>query len=313
MRPLSNRRLLLLAAAICALALPRPASAHSRSRPVALDFTLKLGTAPPGVHAAVLDGERSLRLRVDPGTRVVVPGALYEPMLRFDRDGVWANRNSLTAAADRIVRAGKGWTLLTRAHSFRWHDHRLVAPQGLRPGQSAPWSLKFTADGHPAALVGTYTRAPRPLVWPWLVGAGAVLAVLAECARRRPRGRARLAAIITLGAAVGALVDAASFSAWLQVVLVALLVLAAARANLRTPGRGIIAGVVGAGAAAIGLGYLAVFHHGVVLSSLPPAVARLATAVALVGGATAIVLGVGASEPRPEEVSPVGSDIRPQL
>jgi hypothetical protein len=50
--------------------------------------------------------------------------------------------------------------------------------------------------------------------------------------------------------------------------------------------------VVGVVAAALGLGSLSVFWHGVVVSSLPALVARLATAVAFLGGAAAVVLAV---------------------
>jgi hypothetical protein len=50
--------------------------------------------------------------------------------------------------------------------------------------------------------------------------------------------------------------------------------------------------VVGVVAAALGLGSLSVFWHGVVVSSLPASLARLATAVAFLGGAAAVVLAV---------------------
>ena len=57
-------------------------------------------------------------------------------------------------------------------------------------------------------------------------------------------------------------------------------------------------GTVGAVAAALTLGSLGVFWHGVVISSLSPALARLATAAAVVGGCAATVLGVLAGEPK---------------
>jgi hypothetical protein len=50
--------------------------------------------------------------------------------------------------------------------------------------------------------------------------------------------------------------------------------------------------IVGVVAAALGLGSLSVFWHGVVVSSLPDDAARLATAVALLGGAAAVVLAL---------------------
>ena len=50
--------------------------------------------------------------------------------------------------------------------------------------------------------------------------------------------------------------------------------------------------VVGVVAASLGLGSLSVFRHGVVVSSLPASLTRVATAVALVGGAAAVVVAV---------------------
>jgi hypothetical protein len=50
--------------------------------------------------------------------------------------------------------------------------------------------------------------------------------------------------------------------------------------------------IVGVVAASLGLGSLSVFRHGVVISSLPAPVTRLATAIALVGGASAVVVAV---------------------
>ena len=81
---------------------------------------------------------------------------------------------------------------------------------------------------------------------------------------------------------------------WIEVASAALLAVLALGAlvfgdrSLRTWA----AMVVGVVAAALGLGSLGVFTHGVVISSLPAIVARLATAVALVGGSAAVVLAV---------------------
>ena len=77
-----------------------PAAAHSRAPTVALDY--RLAVAPSqlaGVHVDVVDGDRSLRVQVDPPHRLVVRGLLGEPALRFGPDGVWANRASPTATS----------------------------------------------------------------------------------------------------------------------------------------------------------------------------------------------------------------------
>jgi hypothetical protein len=290
--------LLLLAATLSALGLPGAATAHSRARTVALDYTLRLKPAPAGIRADVIDGDRALRLRVVPSLRVVVLGALGEPMLRFDRDGVWANRASPTASADRIVPPGTGWTLLTHGHSLRWHDHRLAPRAGVNRRLAVP----LVVDGRRDVLKGTFTFVPRPRVWPWLLGALALVVVVA-------RTRAVVAA--ALAAATGALVAAVSFGARLETGMAVVLVLATAYALRRSRGRTVVAGIVGAVAVAIALGWLGVFRHGVVVSSLPAWLTRLATGVAFAGGLSAVVLSI--LEPRAKEVRAVRRDVGPEL
>ncbi len=56
--------------------------------------------------------------------------------------------------------------------------------------------------------------------------------------------------------------------------------------------------IVGVVAAALGVGSLSVFWHGIVISSLPALFTRLATAVASLGGAAAVVLAVLAPNDR---------------
>jgi hypothetical protein len=286
------------------LAAPGRAAAHSRAPTVALDFRLELARAAlPGVRAEVIDGDRALRVRVEPLHRLLVLGLLGEPLLRFGPDGVWVNRASPSADADRLARRGSGWLRLTRGHGLLWHDHRLSPPARLQPGASAPWSLPIVLDGRRTELTGTFTRVARPPLWPWLVAGLVALGVVAVFARARPGRRAETAAAIAGVAAAGALTASAAFATgdaiarraqWIEVGSAALLAVLAAGASLVGDRslRTWAAMVVGVFAAALGLGSLSVFWHGVVISSLPALFARLATAVALVGGAAAVVLAI---------------------
>jgi hypothetical protein len=281
-----------------------PAAAHSRAPTVALDY--RLAVAPSqlaGVHVDVVDGDRSLRVQVDRPHRLVVRGLLGEPALRFGPDGVWANRASPTAEADRLSARGSGWVRLSSGRALLWHDHRLAPPPDLRAGKSAPWSLPVVLDGRSARLTGTFTRVAPPPLWPWLVaGLVAVGALVALGHIAKPR-RAEAAAALAGVAAGAALAASTAFATgdaiarrtqWIEVASAALLAVLALGAlvfgdrSLRTWA----AMVVGVVAAALGLGSLGVFTHGVVISSLPAIVARLATAVALVGGSAAVVLAV---------------------
>ena len=113
-----------------------------------LDYQLRLRPAAraiPGVHVRVLDGDRSLELSVATDRRVVVHGSLDEPMLRIDRQGVWVNVASPTAAADRLVpRAGSGWVRVSGGRTVAWHDHRLSPPPARRPGPAGPFAIPIS-------------------------------------------------------------------------------------------------------------------------------------------------------------------------
>src|SRR3954454_8106251 len=147
---------------LAVLAVPGTAAAHARGRTVALDYRVNLPVAPlPGVRAEVLDGDRSLRLRVAPATRLVVRGLLGEPVLRFGSSGVWVNRASPTAAADKLTTAGRGWVRLTSGHEVTWHDHRLAPPPGLETGARAGFRFPVVLAGRRAAIIGSFERVPR--------------------------------------------------------------------------------------------------------------------------------------------------------
>jgi hypothetical protein len=289
---------------VACLAVPSRAAAHSRAPTVALDYRVELsGAALPGVHAEIVDGDRALRVRVDPPHRVLVRGLLGEPFLRFGPSGVWVNRASPSADADKLAHRGRGWLRLTAKPRLLWHDHRLAPPARLRAGASAPWSLPLTLDGRREALRGTFTRVARPPLWPWVLGGLVAISGVALFARARPSRRAEAAIAIAGVAAAGALVASAAFATgdaipkraeWIEVGSAALLAVLAAVA-LAVGDRSVrtwAAMVVGVVTAALGLGSLSVLWHGVVVSTLPAVLARLATSVAFVGGAAAVVLAV---------------------
>jgi len=88
------------------LAAPAGAAAHGRSQTIALDYRLVLDRTTRSLHGvsvAILDGDRSVRVRTN-GVTVVVRGDLGEPMLRIGPGGVWVNRASVTAAANRLTK-----------------------------------------------------------------------------------------------------------------------------------------------------------------------------------------------------------------
>jgi hypothetical protein len=310
--------------AVCgALAGPGSAGAHSRAPTTALDYRLQVAPMPAplaGVRADVLDGDRELRLTVAPSVTLVVLGLVGEPFLRFGSDGVWVHGRSPTAAADRLVTPrgqGSGWIRLTRANELAWHDHRLAPPPNVPVGFSAPFALPVRVDGAPAVIRGSFTHVSRPRLWPWLLGAAVAVGALVAAARATPKRRGTFAARAAAVAAVAALVSSTGFATgtsitrfgdWVEVGSAAVLALGAA-AVLWMPvrsGRTWSAILIGLIAASFSLSSLAIFWHGVVISSLPTTLARLSTGAAVLGGLAACVIGVLAAvddEPRRRSIA----------
>jgi hypothetical protein len=311
------RSSVLLSVACAVLAGPGVAGAHSRAPAAALDYRLRITSiAPPvsGVRIEVLDGDRELRLTVEPSRELTVLGLLGEAFVRFDQNGVWVNAGSPTAAADRLVPAhgaARGWIRLTRSHELSWHDHRLAPPANLPVGSQAAFALRVEVDGRPAVVRGSFNHVARPRLWPWLLGAVGAVAVLVGAAVVAPRRRGSLALLAAAAAAAAALVSSTGFATglgisrldqWLEVGAAAVLALgAAAVMRLRNrAARAWWAMVIGVIAAALGVGSLEVFWHGVVISSLPATLGRVATGVAALGGVAAAVLGVLADTDEPQ-------------
>ena len=285
---------------LAALALPAQAAAHGRGATIALDYRLALDPsvrALPGVHVRVLDGDRDLQVSADRGVRLVVLGALREPLLRIDSSGVWVNASSPTATGDRLVSssrsaAGCTWTAVGPSSGTTTGSLR-------RPRRSAGPAGRFTVpvavNGHPAAISGTFFRVARPAAWPWaLASVGLVAGIVLAVRRRALRG----ALTVGLGVASGlaALVLVTTFAvrdsptggvAWLQLVAAIAVagVLGVLLLRLRGRSRVHAAGVVGAVAAAVSLSSLPVFWHGAVISLLPGTLARVLCLLAVAGGA----------------------------
>jgi hypothetical protein len=285
------------------LAAPASASAHARTTTVALDYRLNLDRkmrSIPGVSVAIFDGDRALRVSVR-GVTVVLHGDLGEPMLRIGPHGAWVNRGSVTAVAERLTQPFHGWARVASGPSYTWHEHRLAPPPyGSRTGAVARFTIPATIDGRAVTIGGTFVRYERPVLWPWVV-AGVVFAGAVAVAVRLHQqltvglgslaGLAALASLIAFSAA-----DAPNGRvAWLQIGLgIGLgLVVLGVLVRAHEPRRSQLAGLLGAGAAALSLGSLGVFRHGVVVSLLSATASRTLLAVALFAGAAAAVTSFG--------------------
>ena len=259
----------------------------------------------PGVHADVVDGDRALRVRVDPPHRLLVRGLLGEPLLRFGAE----RRLGQPRVADRCggparearLRLGARDAARTRSCGTTTASRRRLL---CAPAQAPAGRCRSSLDGRATALRGTFTRVGAPPLWPWIVAM-----LVAFGARRGTRTRASGEASRDRS---GHRRDRCGRRAHREHRVRDGRRDRAAHAVDRgrdrrgcsrcsRPPRSFVsdrslrtwaAMVVGVVAASLGLGSLSVFWHGVVVSSLPASFARLATAVALVGGAAAVVLAV---------------------
>jgi hypothetical protein len=297
---------LLIATVLAALLVPGVAQAHHTAVPiVALDYRNHVLAAfePAGVRASVEDAGRKLRLSVAPGHRVTVLGYEHELFLKIDRLGVEANERSQTAKSLRLVNGpyptALGWAPLTRGHTFAWADARAWAPSSaLRGRKSVAWSIPLIADGRPTEIRGRLTRASKPPLWPWVVLAALPLGVAAVAVRKRNRlwaaatGLAALAGLATLADLGGFATGGLSVSAdrWLLLAVEVALTVVALGCLFRPRARLIAVATLAAFAVLQALSELAVFRHGVVVSGLPAAAVRAATALALGAGLGAAAL-----------------------
>lgn len=315
-----NRRCIRLRSAVCLAALavlasPAVASAHGRAATVALDYRLTVDTngGPSGdVHARINDGDRSLSLVVRPGTQVVVLGDLGEPMLRWS-DGVWVNRRSPTAQANRLVaRTQSGWKRVADGPGFTWHEHRLAPPpfEEASYGKVAAWRVPLVVAGRASAVSGSFWRVRRPALWPWVLGIALAIGLPAVSMRLRPRFRVPTTVGAGVIAGLSGLAAQTSFTlrdapsgrpAWPVVVAAFVIALIAACWLLLARGtwRAYAAGAVGLASGVLCLSWLGVFLHGDVISALPAGVARLACSLGLAAGLVSL-LGVLWVDPPPE-------------
>jgi hypothetical protein len=295
-------------------AAPDVASAHvGRTLPVATDFTTRVVGFIPGVEAKAVDGDQTLWLRANASATVLVPGALGEPLLRFDPRGVWLNLRSPTAQADGIDRldlrpsaaphARPLWHRLTATHAYLWHEHRLHALEPLAKGRTSagpvgPWSVPVVVDGRRFSIEGVLDYRPAGLSWLRVTVTALLAGATGLAAARSAVALVGIALVVT--AFVWAIrvgrelygrpgVPAIGYvEIAITCVVGAALVYGLVSRDAGT--RVVTAFLAGFGALYEGLTMLPVLTHAVALSALPTSAARTAEVLAL-GGGTGILIG----------------------
>jgi hypothetical protein len=300
-----------IAVVLAALVAAAPAWAHGRNPTVALDYRVTLRSVPPGIHVAILDGDRGLKLSLEGARTATVLGDLREAMLRFGSDGVFVNRRSPTAQADRIIRQpAPGWHRVAAGDVYTWHEHRLAPPPFASGpyGPVASWSVPVVVDGRRGTLGGRFVRVERPRWWLWL-GATVLAVAVAVLACRTIASRVGLAvalASVTV-AGIAAAVCQTAFAlrdsttgrlspvGFVVFAMVAVGGIALIAFN-KGYGRAYVAGGIGAGIAALTLPWVGVFFHGLVISALPATVVRVTCALAFGAGLVALAASLTVRE-----------------
>jgi hypothetical protein len=206
------RLALVLGVLLLAGVLPGVASAHvGRTLPVATNFLARITAPVPQVETKVVDGDKTLWLRASATTTVSIPGTLGEPLLRFDRRGVWLNLRSPTAQVDRIDRLdlrpsaiGRPplWHRLASGDAYAWHEHRLHILEPLARGRSTAgsvgqWSVPVVVGGRRHLLEGVLDYRPPGPTWAWIALSAALAAASAVAAARSTALLVALALVAT--------------------------------------------------------------------------------------------------------------------
>ena len=179
------------------LALPGTASAHSGAPTVALDFRLRISQATRALHAfrpTIVDGDRGLRLEVNPRATLVVLGDIAgtdDPLRLQGRVGQspLAHRRR-REAHPRFPRAtacpGRSRPATTGCAGTIIASLRRST---FVPARSPGGRFRSSWGDDEARSPGTVVRVSRPSTWPWAVGAVVLAAATAVAAWRLPEAR----------------------------------------------------------------------------------------------------------------------------
>jgi hypothetical protein len=288
----------LVATALATLVVPGTAAAHLRTSRSAVDFRASVLPSNAPLRTRIYRSDLAVGLTLVGRHRVVVLGYLGEPFIRLDPRGVFVNWASPTAAGTKLApphaRSNRPiWHQDWNRPIGIWHDARVLAAE-----QTGRWRLPLVVDGRRTFLAGTLVRVPAPAWWPWLLVGAAFAGLTVLGLRRRTLATTALgmlAAAATLLSAAGfALASGATEGAWIEGANELVFALVGAVVVIRASGdtKALAGGFLGLLGLAAGLTKLPVLLHGIVLSSLPAGLARLAVVVAIAAGAAAATLGL---------------------
>lgn len=186
------------------------------------------------VRVEVFEGGEAVRVVVEPGHTLTIPGYANEPYLRVTADGTveanlrsptwWSNRSTTGDAPvpdSADASAAPEWKRIGSGGALTWHDHRVHAMpgmEGISAANATDWTVTFDVDGLPHVARGRLSRVPSHSPVPEIVIGVAVAIGVVIVGRRRARSVTSSAVLAGTGlATVLAIGEAVSTPAGMDV------------------------------------------------------------------------------------------------
>jgi len=170
---------------------------------------------PPteGVRLEVLGGDTAIRVSAKPGVSVIIRGYQDEPYLRIDEDGtVWENNRAPSTALNRSrfgasatdlnadANAEPEWVKIGASGAAVWHDHRVHPMPGV--SSDLDWRIVLTVDETTVNFDGKLAKLPsHNPVAEIAIGVLTLIGVIIV-SRRTPLRSAAVTALVAAGLAL---------------------------------------------------------------------------------------------------------------
>jgi hypothetical protein len=176
----------------------------------------------PGLTVRVLEAGNQLELTNHSGQEVVVLGYRSEPYLRVGPGGVYENKRSPSAYANRFANAPSRipadldpaappqWRRIATHPDAVWHDHRahwsgpdppaVTADRGHRQVVVPNWQIPLRLGQRTALVEGDIVWVPGPSPWPWALLALVAFAVTLAVGWRNRLGLLAVLVVVAVAA-----------------------------------------------------------------------------------------------------------------
>ena len=215
------RALLILAFGFIAVVPPSAVSADPAQPGNTESVVESVEPSADGVRIDIVGGDAFVRLRVERGHSVELPGYYDEPYVRVTEDGTVSVNEAAdtfrisksrygagtTLADGRSDATNESWVVTARNGTYLWHDHRVhwmspTTPQAIDgSGLVQQWSIPMVIDGRATVVSGGLYLRDAPGSWWWLLAVPALVVGYALSRRVAPRELAAAGAVFAVNGA----------------------------------------------------------------------------------------------------------------